>query len=141
MTTITLSGFIENGYMNSWSTIKLIQEDGYKIDLVSRFREAVDNYPDDGVQVNYYLCDKSCTKNEMVEGWLKKLVGAVDASYEANGYIYSSWTSGTDYDTNLTVGGHNLLNELYAQQGKFIIIEINFQPKRTNNKYFKKGVI
>lgn len=126
MKTIILSGFIKFDWSDSWQTIKLIQEDGYKIDLVNRFKEAIESYENEKVQVNYYLSDNACTKNEMVEGWLKKLVGAIDASYEANGYSYSSWTSGTDYDTNFSVGGHNLLSELRSEEGKFMIIELNF---------------
>lgn len=129
MKTITLSGIIKFEYSDSWETIKLVQEDGYKIDLVNRFKEAVESFNNSQVQVNYYLADNPCTKNEMVEGWLKKLVGAIDAGYEANGYAYSSWTSGTDYDTNLSVGGHNLLSELRSEEGRFMIIEINFKCK------------
>ena len=129
MKTVTLSGFIKMDYSSSWQTIKLVQEDSYKIDLINRFKEAIESYNNYQVQVNYYLSDKACTKNEMVEGWLKKLVGAIDASYEANGYAYSSWTSGTDYDTNFSVGGHNLLSELSAEDGRFMIIELNFKDK------------
>lgn len=129
MKTVTLSGFIKMDWSDSWQTIKLVQEDGYKIDLINRFKEAIESYNNSQVQVNYYLSDKSCTKNEMVEGWLKKLVGAIDASYEANGYAYSSWTSGTDYDTNFSVGGHNLLSELSKEDGRFMIIELNFKDK------------
>lgn len=129
MKTITLSGVIKFEYSDSWETIKLIQEDGYKIDLVNRFKEAVESFSNSQVQVNYYLSDNPCTKNEMVEGWLKKLVGSIDAGYEANGYAYSSWTSGTDYDTNFSVGGHNLLSELRSESGRSMIIELNFKDK------------
>lgn len=129
MKTVTLSGFIKMDRSDNWQTIKLVQEDGYKIDLINRFKEAIESYNNSQVQVNYYLSDKACTKNEMVEGWLKKLVGAIDASYEANGYAYSSWTSGTDYDTNFSVGGHNLLSELSKEDGRFMIIELNFKDK------------
>jgi hypothetical protein len=129
MKTITFSGFIKIDYSGNWQTIKLVQEDGFKIDLINRFKEAVESFDNYEVQVNYYISDNACTKNEMVEGWLKKLYGSVDASYEANEYRYSSWTSGTDYDTNFTVGGHNLLSELSQEDGKFIIIELNFKDK------------
>lgn len=131
MKTITLSGIIKYEY-DTWDKIKLIQEDGYKIDLVSRFQEAIESFGKSEVQVNYWISDKPCTKNEMLEGWLRQLYGAAEAEYQANGYAYSSWTSGTDYDTELSVGGHNLHRELREHGDKFIIIELNFKdlPKR-----------
>src|SRR5690606_22314255 len=99
MITIELKGRIEKGWTDNWQTIKLVQEDGYKIDLVGRFKEAIESFPNMEIQVGYYLSDNVCTKEEILEGFLKKLFGSVDASYEANGYAYSSWTTGTDYDT------------------------------------------
>lgn len=127
MITVTIQGTIEKGYTDNWYTIKIIQDDGYKIDLVNRIREATENFPGKDVQLNYYISDKLCSKGEMLEGWLKKLHGNIDAAYEANGYHYSSWTWGTDYDTVLKIGGHNLLNELYSYEGKYIILELNFK--------------
>lgn len=62
----------------------------------------------------------------MTEEFLKKLYGAIDADYEKNDYAYSSWTSGTDYDTTLAVGGHNLYSELRNEVDRFIIIELSF---------------
>lgn len=124
--TIELSGIIKFEW-NDWNKIKLVQENGYKIDLVSRFQEAIESFPNCKVQVNYYLSDKVCTKNEMLKGFLKKLYGSVEAEYEKNDYCYSSWTSGTDYDTTLKVGGHNLYDELRSEEDKFIILELNFQ--------------
>lgn len=126
MKTIEISGIIEYTYTQKWETIKLVQEDGYKINLVSRFIEAVDSFPDMKISVGYYLSNKVCTKNEIVEGFLKKLFGDVEASYEANGYSFSSWTTGTDYDTTLKIGGHDLLRELQNENGRFILIELNF---------------
>lgn len=126
MKTIELSGILKFEY-DSWDKIKLIQEDGYKIDLVGRFQEAYENFHNKKVQVNYWLSNKPCTKQEMTEGFLRKLYGIIDAEYERNDYNYSSWTSGTDYDTKLWIGGHNLYSELRNEQGRFIIIELNFQ--------------
>ena len=126
MKTIELSGVIKFEW-NDFEKIKLIQEDGYKIDLVGRFKEAIESFPNAKVQVNYYLSEKVCTRKEMVEGFLNKLYGAIAADYEKNDYRYSSWTSGTDYDTTLKIGGHNMIDELRNEAGKFIIIDINFQ--------------
>ena len=124
---IELKGIIKYDWPDNWQTIKLVQEDGYKIDLVGRFKEAIESFPNMEFQVNYYLSNKPCTKEEILEGFLKKLFGAIDASYEANGYYYSSWTSGTEYDTNLTIGGHDLFTELKNEEGKFLFLELNFK--------------
>lgn len=129
MITVELKGRIEKGCTDSWQTIKLVQEDGYKIDLVGRFKEATESFPNMEIQVGYYLSDDVCTKEEILEGFLKKLFGSVDASYEANVYAYSSWTTGTYYDTNLTIGGHDLFLELNSEEGRFILIELNFKER------------
>lgn len=126
MKTITLSGFIKKEYVDSFETIKLIQQDGYKIDLVNRFKEAVESYNNLKVQVNYYLSDNICTKNEMLEGWLSKISGSIVAEYEKNDHQYSFWTSETNYDTNFSIGGHDMLSELQKENGRYIIIELNF---------------
>jgi len=133
MKTIELSGIVKFEY-DSWDKLKLVQEDGYKIDLVSRFREAYESFPNQKVQVNYWLSDKPCTKSEMTEGFLKKLYGAIDADYKKNDYAYSSWTSGTDYDTTLTIGGHNLYSELRNEIDRFIIIELSFSGEEKKLK-------
>jgi hypothetical protein len=127
---ITLSGIIHHTYDDSFPTIKLIQEDGYKIDLVGRFREAIQSVNNISVQVSYWLADKRCTKNEMTEEWLKKISGFVSAEFERHDYQYSSWTSGTDYNTILRIGNHDLLTELQGRDGKFIIIELNLRDHK-----------
>lgn len=128
MKTIELSGIIKFEH-DDWDKLKLVQEDGYKIDLVARFKEAYESFPKQEVQVNYWLSDKPCSKQKMQEAFLMKLCGNINADYEKNDYAYSSLTSGTDYDTTLKIGGHNLYNELRMEEGKFIIIELNFKNK------------
>ena len=126
MKTITISGIIKTEY-DDFARIFLVQEDGLKIDLINRFEECIMSFGDSGVQVNYYLSDKICTKDEMLEGWLKTICGDVEAEYETCHYNYSSWTSGTDYNAILTIGGHNLSNELWNEEDKFVLIELNFK--------------
>lgn len=125
METITLSGIIHLEW-DSWNKIKLIQPTGFKIDLVNRFKEINESFPKGlSYQINYWLSDNPCTKDEMIGGWLKKIYGDISADYEKNDYRYSSWTSGTDFDTILKIGGHDLLYELSREEGRFLIIEIN----------------
>ena len=124
---IELSGYIEFK-SGQYGQIKLVQENGFKVDLVGRFKEAVESYPEMSLQVSYFLSETPKTKDEMVEGFLKKLYGGVHAAYEASEYCYSSYTRGVDYETHLKIGGHDLYRELYDHQGKYIVIVLSFNP-------------
>lgn len=134
MKKITLSGVVLLKYEESFDRVKLVQEDGYEIDLIMRFQEAVMNYPDHKVRVGYGVADKPCTEDEMQEGFLQHVFGAPKVGYEKHDYRYSSWTSGTDYDTNFQVGGHNMMNELYDKQGKFMILHLEFEKEKAKKK-------
>lgn len=124
MKTFDFSGFVKFDY-DTYDKIKLTQPDGFKIDLVSRFSEIKDSYPNIKLQVNYWLSDSECTKDKMTENFLSKLFGDLSADYEAHEYCYSSWSSGTDYDTVLSIGGYDLYRELKDKEGQFLIIEVN----------------
>lgn len=126
MKTIQLQGIIKFEY-NNWNKLKLIQPDGYKIDVVDRFKEAKESFPKSKFQVNYWLSNNPCTKDEILEGFIRKLYGDISADYESNDYCYSSYSSGTYYDTTLQIGGHDLITELSSEQDRFVIIELNVE--------------
>jgi len=99
-----------------------------KIDLVSEFED----FDSKEIQVNYWITEKTCTKDELLEWWLKKVFGAVEAEYEDH-YI-GSWTYGSqsswgehEYRGILKIGGHDLFDELSDMNGKFLIMEINIK--------------
>lgn len=125
MKTIELKGILECKYSEDWRTVKLVQEDGYKIDLIGRFKEIQESFPKKKVQISYYLSDTISTKDEMIEGFLKKLYGGITSSYEREEWAYSEYTQGVDYTTNLFIGNHDLFSELYGEEGKFILFQIN----------------
>lgn len=127
MKTVDLSG-----------TIKFDSDDGEKIylvngqhetNLVEEFEEAVTENGNQ-VQLNYWISDTPCTKEQMIEGWLKKLYGVIETDCEE--IFQGSWTfenaSTVGYDRyyKLQIGGHNLFDELSEQDGRFIILELNF---------------
>ena len=122
---IRLSGIIEigNTICYKYSTIKLLQEDGYKVDLLLRFIEFTESY---GLKVNvrYWLTDVPTSFDDAQTGFLKSLYGVVNADCCATEYNYSEWTAGMDYDSELNVGGHDLLEELQGHEGKYLLIEI-----------------
>lgn len=121
-----LSGTIKYEW-DDFEKIVLVQEDGYKIDLVSRFCEIKNSFPNKPVQVGYYISNTVKSRDEMVEGFLKTLYGGLSADYERDDYAYSSWTQGTDFNTYLLIGGHSLFAELREEEGNFIVIEINLK--------------
>ncbi len=130
---ITLSGTITYGYsFDNWNSLKLKQEDGYLIDLISRFNEIVNSFGKT-MDIKYYLAHQLTTKEEIKENWLKSIFGDVTAEYQSNEYNYSEYTQGVDYDSELMISGHNLHNELRLHEGKYIILEIQINTKLTES--------
>jgi hypothetical protein len=128
MKTVELSGVIkfDSGSHDDFDKIKLVQKDGYKIDLVSRVAEMIDSFGQTG-QVNYWISEKPKTKEQMIEKFLQSLYGSIEAKYEKTEHYYSTLTGGdTFYETELTIGGHNLHNELQEKDGMYLVIEFSF---------------
>lgn len=120
----TFSGFIKHEY-NDYSKIFLVDGDK-SIDLVKKFRAIFELFECE-VMVSYFTSEQKKSESEIKEAWLQKMVGVIDADYESNSYYYSEYTYGTDYDSYLRIGGHDLFWELYELQEKFCIIKINLK--------------
>lgn len=132
MKTIQFKGIID--YDNNEGTGIYLLGDTDRIDLVTEFED----FNGVEIQVNYWITNKPCTKDEMIEAWLKVLFGSVEAEYED--YYTGSWTYGCQsswgcYEKHgqLTIGGHDLFDELSNMDGKFIIIEVNIQQSNDTN--------
>lgn len=127
MKTIEFKGRIE--YIDSEGTRINIVDGENTIDLVDELESAINEYGNE-VQVNYWITEKPCTKDEMIEGVLKNIYGVAEAENE--NYYTGSWTYGSssygDYENRarLKIGGHDLCDELSDANGEFIIIEFNF---------------
>lgn len=134
MKKITLSGKVLFKYEDEFERLKLIQDDGYEIDLILRFQEAVMNYPHYMVRVEYGVANKPCTEDELKEGFLRHVFGAPRVEYKQHDYQYSSWTCGTDYDTHFKVGGHDMMVELRSHQGKFVLLNLEFEEQKEKKK-------
>lgn len=119
------SGFITFSYENEFSTIKLIDGDN-SINLVKKFRAIFDLFESE-VSVSYFISDTKQTDDEMLEGWLRKLYGEIYADNIVNSYNYSSYTYGTDYDTYLRIGGHDLFHELLEYDKKWCSLKISIK--------------
>jgi hypothetical protein len=131
MKTIVLSGII-NFDSDDGETIYLLNGKQHKINLVDAFEEEVAENGNE-VQLNYWISNKPCAKEQMLEGWLKKLYGIIET--DCDEIFQGSWTfenaSTVGYDKyyKLQIGGHNLFDELREQDGKFIILELNFDKE------------
>lgn len=131
MKKIILRGIIADGQMmDSFYGIDLIQEDGYKVDLITRIKEFISNYGKT-VAIRYWIAKEKEDDEKVKEGVIKKYLGYVEAEYEASHYEYSEYTSGTNYDTIFNIEGHNLYNELLGLRGKYLILEIE-QAKKSS---------
>jgi len=119
----TFTGFIKIDWSEDFKTIKLI--DGNKsIDLVKKFRAIFDLFESE-VSVSYFISDEKKTEAEIQEGWLKQMFGGIIAEYETSSYNYSSYTYGTDYDTYLKIGGHDLFDEFSELNDKWCVLKVN----------------
>ena len=121
----TFTGFIKIDWSEDFKTIKLI--DGNKsIDLVKKFRAIFDLFESE-VSVSYFISDEKKTEAEIQEGWLKQMFGGITAEYETSSYNYSSYTYGTDYDTYLKIGGHDLFDEFSELNDKWCVLKVNIK--------------
>ncbi len=119
------SGKIVFDYANNWRTIFLEQKSGFKLNLVSRVEELVTNYGNK-VAVNYWLTNKYMAEEELLDLTVKYQDGYIDIDFTATGYSYSEYTSGTDYDVKLKIGGHDLYSIFEKKEGMYLYFMIEF---------------
>jgi hypothetical protein len=123
MLEIELQGIVEYEYRDfEFEHIYLKDPNtGLKVDLIYRFDELKQSFPNRKLGVYAYVSgtDKK-SKDEMIEGFLNKM----EIGYEKEYYKYSEYTSGTDWNSNLDIEGHNLFNEFRIYEGKFMILTL-----------------
>lgn len=83
------------------------------------------------VTIRYWLANKPVEKEEAISLFLHGLTGAPDVTYcprysEITGYL---WT-----DEKLNIGGHNLIDELKSNVGKWLILEIECHKQKVPAK-------
>ena len=124
----TFTGFINIDWSDDFKTIKLTDENK-SIDLVKKFRAIFDLFESE-VSVSYFISDSKKTEEEIKEGWLKQLFGGITTEYETSSYNYSSYSHGTDYDTYLKIGGHDLFDEFDSFGDKYCVLKINVKTEQ-----------
>ena len=128
--TKTVRGIIKQGYSDGFNPIYIVQEDGYKVNLITLFDELVDNYGSK-VTIKYWTAINRQKDDNIKKGIIYKLAGIVEAGFEREDYQYSEMSSGTDYNNILNVGDHNLYSELMDREDKYLLLEVTFN--NTNN--------
>ena len=73
------------------------------------------------VTVRYWITDKQCTKEDACEAHMMTVMGCADVNLEAH---YSEITGYLWTDEYLNIGGHDLLDELKSNIGKWLILEV-----------------
>jgi len=122
---IEYTGQIEILQDISHYTVKLIQEDGYKIDLLLRFKELAESYPNSKFQISYFITDKRLSKSQALREYYKNLLGnEIHAKYRTTQVQYSSTSVDEIYTTSLKIGGHDLYKELVQYKKKYLILKI-----------------
>lgn len=97
--------------------------------LAERVKELIAKHGSKLVSVRYYTSDKIIHSiGEASEEFLKRVMGFSNAYYcmnysEVTGYL---WT-----DENFKVGGHDLIEELSTQAGKYLLLEISFHDQKS----------
>lgn len=131
--TMTLSGLLSTsapgGWYGEYQRIYIVQPNGLHVCLVSRFQEFIASFGTN-VNVSYFLSDTPMKPGEEVEAFWSKFYGKADPRFEASDYSYSEYTTGTDYDTYLNVGNHDLFGILKEEVGKYIAITIQTAPEK-----------
>jgi hypothetical protein len=79
------------------------------------------------VTVRYWISDSELTREELKENQLLAISGAVYADYGAR---YSELTGYLWTDEKLNVGGHDLLDELESNKGKFLYMEVDYSQSK-----------
>lgn len=73
--------------------------------------------------VRYWIASEPLSDDAMRAESLRELLGAGDAQYGAH---YSEYTGYLWTDEELTVGGHDLLEELSDHAGRYCLLEIEY---------------
>lgn len=116
-----ISGYIEDKSFNGGDY------EAISVDGKSSLAETIyDGFEGVTVSVRYWICNKECSKEEASELFVKTLFGEVDSKA---GAAYSEVTGFLWFDEEAKIGGHDLMEELRSNIGKFLILEIE-QPTK-----------
>lgn len=76
--------------------------------------------------VRYWTADVPMGDDALMESAVRSLLGEADADYGAH---YSETTGYLWTDEDINVGGHDLLEELKSQAGRYCLLEIDYNKE------------
>lgn len=103
----------ENGRLSSCPLAEIIEND---LKMHGKF-----------LSVHLYTSDKEVPADKVEETWLMSFYGLGDADYRMH---YSDYTGYLYTDEDLKVGGHDLLEQLKSNKGKFLHMVIEFHKDK-----------
>jgi len=106
-----------------WDTILLEQSSGYKVDLLLRLEELSNNF-EGKVSISYWISKTPKTAEELLEYNILAAEGFVNIDFDAREIVYSEYTKDMEYETDFSVGGHNLLKELQKNVGSYLYLMV-----------------
>lgn len=120
------SGKIMFKYIDEWEHLILITEDGLNVNLIYRFHELKLSFPNKSIGISYHISNELISEEKAIESHLKKVLGCVDAGIGfEEGEVYSEMSCDPDYYwSTLTIGGHDLKNELRNYSGKYLMLNV-----------------
>jgi hypothetical protein len=79
------------------------------------------------VSARYWITYEPCTPEEASEDFVRRLFGGADTKFGAR---YSEITGYLWTDEKVKIGGHNLIEELRGNVGKWLILEVTVYEGR-----------
>jgi hypothetical protein len=79
------------------------------------------------VSCSFFISEDNERGRDIRESWLKQLSGEIHSDYKTSSYNYSEYTYGTDYDTYLKIGGHDLFVELSSYVDKYCFLKVSLK--------------
>jgi hypothetical protein len=74
------------------------------------------------VNIRYWITDKEATKEEAKADFIESISGKAETDY---GSRYSDYTGYLWTDEECKIGGHDLIEEIKANKGKWLHLEID----------------
>lgn len=115
MKTIILRGFLTEAAYGEGDALYLSDNEN---PLVERLEEIKDKQ----VSIRWFTSDKEKIFEQAEEDLIRTIMGEAEEVYLNN--AYSDYTGYLYTDENLTVGGHDLIEELRSFKGQFINMEV-----------------
>jgi len=112
----------------SFDNLMIEQEDGFRIDLISRLDELCSNWGRNEITCRFWTSVNEPLTRELTTAIAAAEAGGyMDIEFETHEYSYSEYTSGIDRSTDFKIGNRDMLREL--RDAGYIFLEIIFSNK------------